>query len=321
MEGGTRAGTQALTLLSAPIVVHTLEALADGPQSLIALRHGAGSPPQTTMRAHLRTLTETDVVVRRRESAFPGSLDFELTGPGRDLWALAGVLRTWLATSPEGPIELGSSTAKSVIRALVEGWNTNMVRALAVRPFSLTELDSVISGVSYPSLERRLGGMRMAGQIAKAAGPGRGTPYGVTEWLRRAVAPIAAASRWERLAVPMETAPSSRLDVEAAFLLAVPLITLPPELSGSCRMAVEVSTAAGEQMAGVVVSIENGRPVACSARLGGEADAWASGSPHFWMQAVIDREADRLEIGGDCDLARALLDGLHDELFGVRKCG
>ena len=59
--------------------------------------------------------------------------------------------------APEGPLALGSSTAKSAIKALVEGWGTNMIRALAARPLSLTELNGLISGLSYPSLERRLG--------------------------------------------------------------------------------------------------------------------------------------------------------------------
>ena len=57
-ENGARAGTQALRLLSTPINVFVLQALAEGPHSLVDLRREAGSPPQTTMRGHLRTLAE-----------------------------------------------------------------------------------------------------------------------------------------------------------------------------------------------------------------------------------------------------------------------
>jgi DNA-binding HxlR family transcriptional regulator len=316
VDHGARAGTQALMLLSMPIVVDALEALAEGPRSLIDLRREVGSPPQTTMRAHLRTLAETGAVTRRRQDSFPGSLDYELTAVGRDLWTVALVLRAWLAIAPDGPVRLGSTAAKSAIKALVEGWETNMLRALAARPLSLTELNVVISGVSYPSLERRLGAMRMAGQIEKAPAPGRGTPYKVTDWLRRAIAPLTAAARWERMNVAAETPPVSRLDTEASFLLAIPLLSLPSDLSGTCRLAAEIQAGNGERMAGVLVAVEEGRIAACTTKLQGEADAWTSGSIQVWLRAIIEQEVDELEIGGDWHLARALLDGLHEVLFG-----
>ena len=40
-----------------------------------------------------------------------------------------------------------------------------MMRALAARPMSLTELDSGITELSYPALERRLSSMRIAGLV------------------------------------------------------------------------------------------------------------------------------------------------------------
>ncbi len=46
----------------------------------------------------------------------------------------------------------------------------------------------VISSLSYPSLERRLAAMRLAGLIEARPGNGRGTPYAVTDWLRRGIA-------------------------------------------------------------------------------------------------------------------------------------
>ena len=230
-EGRARAATRTLKLLSTPINVEVLETLAEGPRPLTTLRREAGSPPQTTMRGHLRKLTETGVVKRRRQNEFPGSLDFELTSAGEELWGVATVLRGWLANGPEGSLKLGSSAAKSAIRALVEGWSSSMVRALAARPLSLTELNDLINGLSYPSLERRLGAMRVAGLIERMSGPGRGTPYTVTEWMRSAVAPLGAARRWERLFVPERTPPIKRLDAEAGFLLSVPLIGLPSEAS------------------------------------------------------------------------------------------
>ena len=316
-EKGARAGTQALKLLSVPINVHALQALADGPRPLSDIRRELGSPPPTTMRGQLRTLSETGVLNRRRRDDFPGSLDLELTEAGQELWDVAQVLGAWLRTAPDGPLPLGSPAAKSAIKALLEGWSTSIVRALAARPLSLTELNDLISGLSYPSLERRLGAMRICGQIERTAGRGRSVPYAATAWLRQAVAPLGAAARWEYLRLGETTTPIKRLDVEAAFLLVTPLVELRTEISGTCRFAVEIGGANGSGLAGVLVSVSDGRVTSCVAKVQGNADAWAIGSPPAWLQAVIEEDTGRLEVGGDGQLARTLLAGLHGVLFGV----
>jgi DNA-binding HxlR family transcriptional regulator len=263
------------------------------------------------MRGQLRVLTEAGVLDRRRQNDFPGSVDYELGGPGRDLLFVVAVLRDWLATSPDGPIELGSPASKSAIKALVEGWSAGVVRALAARPFSLTELSSIITGLSYPSLERRLGAMRLAGQIERCPGGGRGTPYKVTDWLRRAIAPLAAAARWERKHLSGETAPIAKIDVEAAFLLTVPLVDLSSDQSGICRLAVESQNGNGEhRLAGVMVGVEEGSVASCVSSLEGRAAAWASGSAASWLRTVFDGET-HLELGGDQSLAIGLVDGLR----------
>jgi DNA-binding HxlR family transcriptional regulator len=314
-ENGTRAGANALSLLATPLNVFVLQALAEGPKPLVGLRREVGSPPQTTMRGRLRTLTQTGVVTKRRQNDFPGSLDFELTASGRELWAVAEVVASWLAAAPEGPVLLGSVAAKSAIKALIEAWTTSMLRALAAKPLSLTELDSLISGLTYPSLERRLGAMRLAGQVEAIPGNGKGTPYAVTAWLRRAVAPLSAAVRWERSHLNGAAAPVGARDAESALLLAVPLLRLPDEISGSCRLVIEIGGPTRSRLAGVMVSVEEGRIASCVSRLEGHPDAWAVGPAAGWLAALIDLEADRLEVGGDGLLARGLIEGLHTTLF------
>ena len=59
--------------------------------------------------------------------------------------AVAEVVEAWLARAPQGSIPLGSESAKGAIRALIGGWGSTMLRALAARPLSLTELSSVIN--------------------------------------------------------------------------------------------------------------------------------------------------------------------------------
>ncbi len=315
-ESDARAGTQALTLLSTPINVHVVQVLAEKPRSLMDLRRETGSPPQTTMRGYLRTLDEIGVVTKRRQDGFPGSLDFELTAAGRDLVLVMEALRMWLADAPEGPLQLGTSAANSAVKALIGGWSTNMMRALAARPLSLTELDSVITGVSYPTLERRLAAMRLAGQIEATPSRDKRTPYGVTPWMRQAIAPLAAAAQWERRHLRATAAPITDRDAEAAFLLTVPLVSLPAGMSGSCRMAVELSANGGNRLAGALIGVEEGRIASCVSRLEGNATAWATGSASVWLRALIEQDGSSLETGGDCQLAGALIDGVHDKLFG-----
>jgi DNA-binding HxlR family transcriptional regulator len=312
-----RAGTHALSLLATPLNTFVLQALAEGPRSLVDLRCEVGCPPQTTMRGHLRNLNELGVVTRRRQNDFPGSLDYELDDPGRELLIVAEVLQSWLAVAPEGPLPFGSIAAKSAIKALVDGWATSMLRALAARPLSLTELDDLISGVSYPSLERRLAAMRQAGLVEARKGRGRGTPYAVSEWTRQAVASLTMAARWEQLHLRGEGRPITNRDAETVLLLATPLLRLGPDASGSCRLAVRTANGEDRRLVGVMVEVEEGRIASCVSRLEGKPSAWAVGPLAAWLAAVLEHDAGLLEVGGGhAGLAVDLVEGLHQSLFG-----
>jgi DNA-binding HxlR family transcriptional regulator len=308
-----------MSLLAAPLNVAILQALAKGPSPLIDLRRAAGSPPQTTLRKNLRTLAELGTLERRRRSDFPGPVDYELTKSGRELLKVAAVVDAWLSASPDGPILLGTTAAKSTIKAFVDGWSTSILRALAARPLSLTELDSLIAGVSYPSLERRLAAMHLAGQVKKCRATGRGTPYAVTDWLRRAIAPLISAARWEREYLRHRAAPLSSRDAEGAFLLALPIVRLSRELSGSCRLAIEV--AGGDRLAGALADVDRGSVVACTSRLDGTPTASAVGPIQAWLHAMIERDTAQLELGGARELASALVDGIGQALFALRRRG
>ncbi|HET7409531.1 MAG TPA: winged helix-turn-helix transcriptional regulator [Paracoccaceae bacterium] len=312
---GARSGTQTLTLLALPLNVSILRAIAAKPQLQADLRRETGSPPQTTLRAQLKRLAEIGAISKERRNSFPGILAYELTEAGRDLLFVIDVLEGWLALAPSGPLRFGDNAARAAVKALVEGWSTKMLRVLAARPLSLTELDRVIGDLSYPSLERRLGAMRIVNQVEACQGNGRGTPYAVTDWARQGVAPLVAAARWERRHLAEETRAIGRHDIEAALLLSVPLVRLPAGVSGSCRMGVEFANSAGRRLVGAMVEMDNGRVASCTTQLQGHPDAWALGSSRAWMNAVLTADTSRLELGGDCVFARSLLEGLHAALL------
>ncbi len=315
---GARSGAQTLVLLGTPLNVFLLEALADGPRQQSQLRRACGSPAQTTLRAQLKRLAEIGAIEQRRRNRFPGVLEYELTSSGHELIAVQEVVRRWLAHSPGGELTLGSGAAKAAVRALAEAWSTTMLRALAAGPLSLTELDGVISALSYPSLERRLAAMRLAGLIEARPGNSRGTPYAITDWQRLGMGPIAAAARWEMRNLARRSAPISRLDVETGFLLATPRLCLSEEPSGTCRLAAEVPSGNDGGLAGAMVRVDpDGTIGSCTTNLRGNPDAWAIGTPAAWLNAVIERDLDGLELGGDRALARTLIESLHSTLFGL----
>jgi hypothetical protein len=157
--------------------------------------------------------------------------------------------------------------------------------------------------------------MQDAGQVEACPDEGEGAVYAVTDWLRAGIAPLAVAARLERRDPKEGMAPLESLDVEAGFLLTLPLLELPRELSGTCRLGVNLED--GEGLAGVTVRIEEGRIASCAMGLDGEADAWAVAFAGDWLDTVIEPDAKRVRTGGDRWLARALLDALHGTLFGV----
>lgn len=309
-----RSGERALSLLSVPLNVHILEALKDEERGLAELTQAVGLPPATTMRSYLRSLVDAGALTRCREGGFPGGVSYALTPAGEDLLKVGEVLQRWLREAPDGPISLGSTAAKSTTKALLDGWCANVVRALAARPLSLTRLDRLIPQVSYPTLERRLTAMRMVKLVeSRREGAGRGTPYSVTPWLRRAVVPFAAAAAWD--SHYFDEARVGRLDVEAGFLLAIPTLELPPGMTGTCRLAIETDSRSDHAYAGVALALEEGRIASCATRLGGDVDAWIAGAPADWFRWMIASEGSRIELGGDTWMARAVMTSLRETLM------
>jgi DNA-binding HxlR family transcriptional regulator len=311
---GAHSGAQTLALLATPLNPRLLKALADGPKPQVELRRDASSPAQTTLRAQLKRLHEAGAIEKNRLNGFPGVLEYELSPAGRGLLQVAKTIDYWLARAPEEPAPAGES-AKAAIKALTDAWSATMLRVLATSPASLTELDRVIGSLSYPSLERRLVALRLAGQVEATATAEHGTPQALTRWAREGAGPIAAAARWERRHMSGTAAPFGRVDAETMFLLTIPLLRLEERVSGSCRLAMEIPRARGARLAGIVVQVHKGQVESCTSRLTGDTDAWGLGSPVAWLEALVAADTDRIESGGDGRLALALLRSMHRALF------
>jgi len=318
-----RAGGTVLSLIAGPLSVPILRAHLDGPLRLPDLRERIGGAAQTTLRGQVGNLRGIGALERHVRSGMPYTVENELTDIGRGVLAVADVVEAWLTRAPQGAIALGSEPAKGALRALIGGWGSTMLRALAARPLSLTELSSVIAELSYPSLERRLSAMRAARLVEVMPDGGKGAkPYAVTEWTRQAVGPLVAASRCECMHLSEQAEPLTRIDIEAAFLLAVPLVHLEVTRSGSCLLAVDAGASKGvegqSRITGVHVEVEDGDVVSCVSRLVQDPSTWALGTVGSWVDAILEGQAERLRIGGqDQALAKAVVSGLHGSLLTV----
>jgi DNA-binding HxlR family transcriptional regulator len=282
-------------MLASSISCQILRSLSSGPMGLTDLGDDLGS----TIEIPGRDCEQTEA---------------RITPSGREMLFVSDTLEAWLAQAPRGLLPFGGDGATEAIEALADSWSSTMLHSLAEGPRSLRELGSAGGAVVHPATQRSLDAMRLSGQVQARRGAGEDAAYSVTDWLRRGVAPIVAAARMEHrhLADSPEVAP---FDVNAAFMLAVPLLRLPASLSGSCRLALELDGAATGP-AGVTVRVEEGRIAACTPDLQDDLEAGATGDLTTWFDAVIDASPDEMELEGDRGLAMALVYDLHRVLFG-----
>lgn len=316
---GTRAGTLGLRLLASPLNLTILEALAEKSKTLDGLRRLAGSLPSAEMQRRLEELMRIGVVEGRRLDAFSGSAKFGLTASGQGLLDVGAVLGRWLAMTPGGGLRLGEEAAAEQVLTVSDGWSADLVRVLAAEPLSPDVAKHLMSGIDPRQLERVLDGISRGG-LAEPIDDRDPPSYRPTRLLALAIAPLAASAQWEQVNGVPGAGAISRFDVEAAFLLATPLVPLPHQADGTCRLAVEVPGAAGRRpAAGVFVTVERGRVVSCVTSLGGQPSSWVTGSPTAWLAAVVDGRTEGLVVNGSGPLAPSLLSGLHTALFGPER--
>ena len=312
-----RSGTRVLELLANPLNLRLLRAHTGGRQRLPQLQEQIGWPPQSTLRVAIRNLRDIGVIEKHVLPGAPYTVENEITPAGRDLLAVAAILETWLSHAPAGPLEPESNAAKAAVKALAAGWSSHILSMLAAHPSTLSDLDRSIPEATYPSLERRLTRMRVTSQIEPVAGEGRGTPFVATEWLRRSVAPLAAAMRWEHR--HLEGGPGvAGNEIETLLLLGAALpLPLPPSVEGEAFLGVPDAAGTGEGTPfGAMVAVEGGKVVSAMPGDDSSPGTWALGTPENWLAALLDGDLESIRFGGtDPQLARNIAEGIHFALF------
>jgi DNA-binding HxlR family transcriptional regulator len=308
-----------LTLFSTTLHGVILQALAAGPLSLSDLSSKVGEPTTKALRGNIGNLIGIGALEKRRAGGEQNLVDNELTDFGRELLFVGEVLEAWLRSGPDGALGIESVPAKEAIRALVGGWNSTMLRALAVRSLSPPELDELISSFGQSALERRLFAMRSAGLAAAESSRGS-TVYAPTDWLREGAAPLLAAIRCEHLFLAAEVAPLGRLDVETLLLLALPLVgslgAAHDGVSGTCQLAVDTGGEHGP--AGIRVVVDGGAIASYTAKLEPGVPEW-TGSSGEWLDSIVGGTPWGAGEQAPGDLPAALLEALHRSFFPDRN--
>jgi hypothetical protein len=226
---------------------------------------------------------------------------------------VASVLQRWLRNRPEGPLEIGPDSGEAMA-SLICCWSATLIHALAREPLTLAELDRAVAPIEDRDVvEEHVEAMARVGHIEVLTSGGE-TRYALTDWLREGIAPLAAAARMEVHYPEEGIAPPDILDVETAFQLALPLLTLPPNLRGSCALGVRLP-AEQPLMVGATAHVDRGRVVSSSTLLEENPQTWATGSPRDWLDTLVEPSVGRIEVGGDVRIAKALIASLHEKLF------
>jgi len=313
-----RAGSQALGVFAKQLTAKVLRSHAEGPLCPSELEERIGWAPGTSLRTATTTLRQLGALARVEAENGGRATATGLTVAGRELLLVADALEHWLLSSPGGPIALDSTAGRGTVKVLTAGWDSTIVMALAERPLSLTELNDAIVHTNYPALKRRISKLRSTSLISPI-GKGKGTTYVATDWLRRAIAPIVIAGRWERKHDPSFER-VTRGEAEAAFMLTLPLVgELPEEASGTCALTVlaaEERDGLPGEIGGVAVEVERGRIVAFSPNTALAPTNWALGTADAWFEAVIEGHPDALDFrGSQSELPLGIVQAIHTILL------
>lgn len=314
------AGSSAMGVFAHSLNGKVLRAHANGALRTGDLEEMLPWAPQTSLRLAVSDMRKLGTLIKVEPADGARGAANELTASGDELLPIGISLESWLLRCPTGPLALAGDGGPSAVKALIGGWDSTIVRELSERPLTHTELCLEIPAHSYPAIGRRLRKLRAARLVLAMTLREDGIPYDVSDWLRHGVAPLSVAGRWERSHMVLPTSANARLDVEATFFLAMPLLALARGTTGVCTLAVLTSADGGaeseRQVAGVTIGMKNGIVVSCVPSDDSEPATWALGTPDAWLEAVIEGRTDGLRLEGkNPGLPLQIIREMHKVLF------
>jgi DNA-binding HxlR family transcriptional regulator len=316
--GQLRAGGRALLLLADPASISIIRQLASGPLENTELLSRIGFVSRSTFFQRMRDLEELSLLSRTRRGDVPPVAECRLERSAEGLLPVARRLDAWLMEAPRGPLRLGESYASATVKALAVAWGSTLLRWLAEEPRTLGALEPRVEILGYRKLERIVRDLVEVGLLERGRNEGRLSTYAVSEWGRWAAGTLTAAMRWERQAIPEQSASVASIEAEGVMLLGLPIAELPREMSGTCALLVDGEAPKNASLGGAVVRISEGRPEWWMAAGGLQSDAaelevdcWVKGSTLAWLGAHSPPSAGLLRVGGKAELAEMVLAALR----------
>lgn len=306
MESTERIGALTLRMLSDPLNVQILEAMAGEPSDPLRAAELLDTVQEA---AAAEDGDDLEAAEQEGEELDPDDIHTKhaITSAGLQTLAVRKLLESWLARHPEGALPADGEAAQETVEALAEGWGSALLHPLVERPRTARELRDAAGGRSE-QLDASLASMLRHGLLERPGGEAE--PYAVSDWLREASGAVFLAVHVERLqqTTPVRVKPP---DIDALFQLALPLLRLPGEGPGACRLEVPMRGA----VAGATAHIAEGGAVTCEPLGEDDVEVRAAGSLDEWFRAVVDGAVERLRMEGDVRLPAAIAMAMHERLI------
>jgi len=301
-ESGKHLGHATLGLLVEDWSVPIMRELLGGSRRPSELEQRIPEAPHSALMRRLGEMEAMGIVTKERFSGLPPRAQYALTGEGRTAIRIVGAARSWeRAWSP------GTEDGIEALKLIADQRNREILLALAAGRMAPTALEQRLSG-SRSTVTQRLAELARKGILARNVEDGH-VWYELTDCARELALVGVAAARWEwQWARPTEpVSPSLVADVLHLF---APLVDLPAELAGICRLHVDSGTDGSE-----VYLAADGYRLAALASPGKRPRGACNGTPQGWVDGLLLRRWRGVTPTGDRALVAAMLASMSAALI------
>jgi len=300
-----------------------LETLGDGRVGPLLRGLEAGARPPSELERRLPGLERSSLAerlarlerigaLRRTVGRAPGRrVRYRLTPAGEELMGVANVLDAWAERAAYG--DLVARPSDAMAKALVAGWASGLMAALAAGPARRAHLERAAPALAHHQLESRLRGLLRAGLVERLASARGGGRIALTSRGREAMGPVLAALVWDH-AHAASPAPPRPHDVATAMVIGFPLVVVSRHRRGLVTLTVADPGRPGSAEL-VRAQAGDGR---VEAHVGvaeqGELAGWAHGEIAEWGDTLV-RGRRGIHVAGEPGLVTAILNALRDRLF------
>lgn len=292
-SGGNHLGHATLGLLVEDWSVPIMRELLGRSRRPSELEQRIPEAPHSALMRRLGEMDAMGMVTKERFAGLPPRAQYALTGEGRTAIRIVGAARWWERAWSPGPED-----GIEALRLVADQRNREILLALAAGRLSPAALEQRLSG-SRSTVTQRLAELARKGILARNVDEGHAW-YELTDCARDLALVGVAAARWEwQWARPSEpVSPSLVADVLHLF---APLVDLPAELAGICRLHVGSDTDGSE----VYLAADGYRLAASPAH--NSPQAACHGTPQGWVDGLLLRHWRGVTATGDRALVAAML--------------